>query len=107
MRTENTDDGRWLVQKSGDTAFVERQGSEIFWMFRFGWRHHSTVLEKEFQGQRVLLEVKNSQRGRDGTQMPADGRHHLPKEIIQFRHRGKGIQASPKGPVCFCQFGCA
>ena len=50
----------------------------------FGGRHHSTVLKEEFHRHGVLLEVKQSQRGRVGTQLPFNGSHHLPNEVIQL-----------------------
>src|ERR1700739_941916 len=86
---ENTGDSRWLVQKSGGTLFDQRQRPPAFGKFRFGRRHHSAILEEEFQSQGVLLEVQHSQRRRDGTQVPCDDSHHLPKEVIQFGYRGK------------------
>src|SRR6201987_6367749 len=93
---ENTGDSRWLVQKSGGTLFVQPQRPPAFGKFRFGRRHHSSILEEEFHSQSVLLEVKHSQRGSDRPQLPGDRRHHLPKEIIQFGHRGKRVQTTPK-----------
>ena len=45
---------------------------------------HSTVLQEEFHRHGVLLEVKQSQRGRVGTQLPCNGSHHLPNEVIQL-----------------------
>jgi hypothetical protein len=60
------------------------QGSPAFRIFRFGGRHHSTVLKEEFHRHGVLLEVKQSQRGRVGTQLPCNGSHHLPNEVIQL-----------------------
>src|SRR5271157_5969513 len=105
MRIENVDHSRWLIQKSGDRLFVRRQGSRGFWIVRFRSRHYSAILEEQLQSQGVLFTVKHSQRGRDGIQLPGDGCHYLPKEVIQFRNRGERIQASPKGFIRFSQLG--
>ena len=59
----------------------DRQHSRIF---RFGGRRHSTILKEEFHRYDVSLEVKQSQRGRVGTQLPCNGSHHLPNEVIQL-----------------------
>ena len=85
--------------------FVRRHGSRGFWIVRFGRRHDSAALEDELQSQGVLFEVKHSQRRRDGIQLPGNGSHHLPKEIIQFRDRGERIQTSPECFVRFRQLG--
>jgi hypothetical protein len=68
--------------------------------------HFSSSWHWRFQIHYLLLslEIKHSQRGSYRPQLPRDRSHHLPKEIIQFGYRGKRIQASPEGFVCFSQF---
>src|ERR1700732_2605396 len=67
-------------------------------MTRPSWKTNSS-------GRVFCSKLRTRNVGRDRTQLPGDRSHHLPKEIIQFGYRGKRIEASPKGLVCFCQLG--
>src|SRR5258708_34567204 len=99
MRIKNTNDDGRLIQKSGDTLFVQRLRSPAFGIFRFIRGHDPSTLEDKLQLQCVLLEVTQPQSRRDRTQLPRDRSHHLAKKLIEYRDRRKRAEASAKSLV--------
>src|SRR5260370_747635 len=88
--------GNRLVKTVVEASVIKRPRLPSFRISGLSRRHHSAVLEEKFEAQNVFFDVTQSQSGRDSAELARDGSRYLSEELIEFGHRGEGVNASAK-----------